>query len=209
MEINLTENSYIYQGAKRLAERELNKAIKLLLDNENKWNETLDLKLHDIAYGFNCDFELNGATVHFDDDARERWFTDFCEIEYDYFNEWLKENNIGSILDYVGHTSQFYIGNLHADNLLDTLYEASDEFKSQDFFGYTEDKDGVLHIDSTGYDDIEQEVNDLLAFAENIYSEVEDSLKNIIKVYDYITSFKENQVTNFMEFVEDSWKCGI
>ena len=208
--MELTENSFIYQSAKRLAERELNRAIKLLLDNEKKWNETLDLKLHDIAYGFNCDFELNGATVHFDDEARIGWFTDFCEMEYDCFMEWLKENNIGDIRNYVGSTSQFYLGNLHASNLLDALYEASEEFKSQDFFGYgyTEDN-GVIHIDSTGYDDIEQEVNDLLSFAENIYSEVEDSLKDIIKVYDYITDFKENQVTNFMEYVEDTWKCNI
>ena len=58
-------------------------------------------------------------------------------------------------------------------------------------------------------DDIEQEVNDLLSFAEYIYSEVEESLADIIKVYNYITEFKENQVTNFMEYVEETWKCNI
>ncbi len=202
--MELTENSYIYQSAKRLAERELNRAIKLLKANEAKWN----LKLHDIAYGFNCDFELNGATVHFDDDAREQWFTEYCEYEYNYFIEWLKEENIGDIRDYVGRTSQFYLGKLHSNNLLDTLYEASEEFKSQDFFGYTEEN-GVYHIDSTGYDDIEQEVNDLLSFAENIYSEVEDSLADIIKVYNYITVFKDTQVSNFMDYVKESWLYGV
>ena len=38
MNIELTTNSYIFQSAKRLLQKELDKCFKLLKDNEEKWN---------------------------------------------------------------------------------------------------------------------------------------------------------------------------
>ena len=211
MEINLTENSFIYQSALRLANRELNKAVNLLLEHEDKWNDTLDLKLHDACCA-SIDFELNNATVTFSDEEQNSWFNVFCETEYDNFKEWLTEEGINSnIMDYAGRTSQFYLGQLHDSYLLDTLAAASYEY-SVDNLVITENNDDVLIDEAKSMEycnDIEDFVNALLSFAESVYSEVEDSLKDIIKVYDYITGFKKNQVENFQDFVKESWIATI
>ena len=43
MNINLTENSFIYQSAKRLLEKELDKCFKLLKETENVTDLVFDL----------------------------------------------------------------------------------------------------------------------------------------------------------------------
>lgn len=210
MEINLTENSYIYLTALRLANRELNKSVNLLLEHEDKWNDTLDLKLHDACCA-SIDFELNNAMVTFSSEEQSDWFSFFCEIEFDNFKDWLAEEGINSnIMEYVGRTSQFYLGSLHSSNLLDTLAAASYEYMDNNLL-ITENQDGVfINKECLEYfDDIEDFVNALLSFTEAVYKEVEESLKDIIKVYDYITDFKKNQVEYFRDFVRESWIANI
>ena len=217
MQINLTENSYIFQSAIRLANEQLKKAIDLLYQHEKAWNGQHNLKLYDIGYGFDCSFECNGAMVNFNDNARTSWFKDFCEISYSDFLEYL--DNIGedrrTYLDYIGSTSSFYIDKLHALYISDTLAEASNEYMYSLFEveTYKIDNKEYLKIDVEksidNYEDIEDFVNGLMALSEVVYDEVKDKLENIIKVHNYIEDFKENQVSNFMEYVEENWKCNI
>ena len=212
MKITLTENSFIYQSALRNANKQLAKAVEILKRNEEKWNETLNLKLYDIGYGFNTDFELNGATIHFDDEERLRQFDEYCRMEYDYFMEWLKEMNIDeNILQYVGRTSSFYLGKLHGKMMIDTLYECSAEYAFSNICLY-ESEDGIV-VDveeSMKYEeDIKDFINDLLALTESIVEDVEDALEDITRVYNYIKDFKDNQIFNFTEWVKESWIAEI
>lgn len=209
MEINLTGNSYIYTKALHLANKELNKAIKLLRDNEDKWNSMLDLKLHDACCA-NVDFKHNGAMVTFDSDAQSDWFTDFCDCNYNWFIDDLKSNysiDFDGLRDNVGRTSKFYLGKLHSNHIKDALAEASGTYA---FDGIEiKEVNTELEVDIeeslTNYEDIEDFVNGLLDFADNIVDEVTESLDPILTVYDYITSFKESQVESFKEYVENTW----
>ena len=214
MEINLTENSHIYSRALALANKELRKAVKLLKDNEGKWNNYLDLKLHEAAYT-NIDFEgYYGAKITFDSEARSDWFNMFCEDSYSMFIEDLQNEyniNFDELRDNVGRTSSFYLGKLHSSELLDTLANASETY----MYGCLNIAiiDSLISIDVENsidnFEDLEDFVNALLDFAYCIYDEVEESLKPILEVYGYITSFKDNQVENFKEFVEDTFRANF
>ena len=210
MEINLTENSYIYNKALKLANKELQKSIKLLKDNEDKWNGILDLKLHDAACA-SIDFEHNDAFVSFSSKAQGNWFNDFCETTYENFTTDLKymyDIDFESLRDDIRSTSSFYLGKLHDSNLATTLAEASELFN----FGNIEilkeiNDEFVVDVEESvgNFDDIEDFVNALLDLADNLYNEVEESLKPIITVYDYIESFKKEQVENFRDYVKEVW----
>lgn len=214
MEINLTENSHIYSRALALANKELRKAVKLLKDNEDKWNNYLDLKLHEAAYT-NIDFEgYYGAKITFDNEAQSDWFYMFCEDSYNMFIEDLQnEYNIDfdELRDNVGRTSSFYLGNLHSSELLDTLANASETY----MYGGLNIAiiDNLISIDVKNsvdyFEDLEDFANALLDFAYCIYDEVEESLEPIITVYDYITSFKNNQVEYFKEYVENTFRVNF
>lgn len=210
MNINLTENSYIFQSAKRLLETELDKCLEYLKENEDKWNEYMNLKLHDI-YGVNCDFEHNDATVHFDEEFLNEEFYVYCDMEYDSFIKWCREEGIefNELRDNVGRTSSFYLGKIHnnfKDKYIVALAEAVDEFNMSDLgFNMVGDKiRPILEIENNDTD-IEDIVNEMLMLTECIYDNLKYKLEDIIKVYDYIHDFKENQVENFKEFVKENW----
>lgn len=224
MNINLTENSFIYQSAKRLLNRELERCTKLLKENEEAWNEYMDLKLH-YASTENVDFEHNGATVTFSDKEQNDWFYRFCESEYDSFIGWCEEDGLdfNKLRDNVGRTSSFYLGKLHnreKDKYLVALCEAVDfnnswlEFKEVDGVIKLDEEKTNKNFEGRAEDtlaefDIEQMVNDMLDLAETVYNDLNNKLEDIIKVYDYIKSFKENQVENFKNYVKEGWLVTI
>lgn len=216
MNINLTENSFIFQSAKRLLETELDKCLNLLKETENKWNGYMDLKLHDIGYGdADCDFELNEAEIHFTEDYLESCFTDFCNISYDEFIEWCKEEGIdfNELKDDVGRTSSFYLGRLHNNDIskyIEALAEAVDDFNMSSLVFRMEDDKirPILEINEND-DDIEDIVNEMLSLSECLYDNLKHKLDDIVKVYDYIHDFKENQVESFKDFVQEEWKMNL
>lgn len=214
MEINLTENSYIYQKALVLANNQIAKAVKILKEKEHIWNESLNLKLYD-ACATDVDFELNDATVKFDGYQQLAWFNDFCETSYEDFQMWAQEEyiNLNDLLNYIGRTSSFYIGKLNSDSLITSLIEASPELYDSPNLVLSEIEDGVIKIDvekSMEYsEDIEDFVRALLSLADCVVDEVNESLKDIEKVYNYITDFKENQVKYFKDFVRECWICNV
>lgn len=215
MNIELTTNSYIFQSAKRLLQKELDKCFKLLKDNEEKWNDYMDLKLH-YASTADISFEHNNAIVNFDNEAQNNWFCTFCEDSYNMFLEDLKENegiDFNELRDNVGRTSSFYLGKLHnneKDKYTCALAEASYEF-SMTNLKFNEDENGIHFIDNdlSGCEDIEDTVNNMLALAETMYDDLKDKLDEIIYVYDYIKDFKDNQVEYFKDYVKDIWVNNI
>lgn len=211
MNINLTENSFMYQSAKRLLEHELDKCLDLLKATENKWNEYMDLKLHDIGYGdTDCDFELNGATVHFDEEYLKNEFYVFCEMEYDVFIQdcELSGINFNDLRDNVGSTSKFYLGTMHnnyADKYIVALAEAVEDFNmSLLSFRMVDGKIRPVLDEDINYD-IDDITNEMLSLTECLYDNLKYKLDDIVSVYDYIADFKENQVDNFKEFVKENW----
>ena len=215
MNIELTTNSYIFQSTKRLLQKELDKCFKLLKDNEEKWNNYMDLKLH-YACTENVDFEYNNATISFDDEVQYRWFNSFCDDNLDWFLEAIKENrgiDFKDISDYISRTSSFYLGKLHnteKDKYCCALTEASYEFNITNL-EFNEDENGIHFIDNdlSGYEDVEDAVNGMLALVETMYDDLKDKLDEIIYVYDYIKNFKDNQVEYFKDYVKDTWLANL
>lgn len=221
MNIELTTNSYIFQSAKRLLQKELDKCFKLLKDNEEKWNDYMDLKLH-YACTEDISFEHNDATISFDSKAQDDWFNFFCEDSYNLFLEDIKESkgiDFDELRDNVGRTSSFYLGKLHnneKDKYCRALSEASEDFS----FYYindniaVEDENGIHLISDenviiNAYEDIEDAVNGMLALVETMYDDLKDKLDEIIYVYDYIKDFKDNQVEYFKEYVKETWLANL
>lgn len=208
--INLTENSFIYQSAKRLLEKELDKCFKLLKETEEKWNNFMDLKLHDASYGVDLSFEFNDAIVSFDDNAYVFYFNEFCGVSYDNLIEdcrQLYNTDYDELRKEVGKTSSFYLGDLHnndKDNhYIIALAQASSAFNLS-IIEFNEDEKGI-HIIEDGVEDIDDFVNSMLELVEDMYEQLEEKITEITNVYDYIHDFKENQVENFKEFVKENW----
>lgn len=201
--------------AKRLLTRELDKCSALLKENEDKWNSPLDLKLHDICtYGDSCDFDINGAHVHFTEEALQEYFELFCTVEYDYFVEWCAIEGIDfdEMRKSIGRTSKFYLGNMNnsmKDKYTIALAEVCDAFNMSLF--ESADCDGKIVItDYTEKDnDVDVIISEALMLAECVYDDLKNEMDDIIKVYDYIKSFKDNQVECFKDFVKENWIANI
>lgn len=215
MNIELTTNSYIFQSAKRLLQKELDKCFKLLKDNEEKWNDYMDLKLH-YACTENVDFEHYDAKITFDNEVQNRWFYTFCDDMFEQFlNDLMTDKGIDfkELRDNVGRTSSFYLGKLHnteKDKYSCALAEASYEFNITNL-EFNEDENGIHFIDNdlNGYEDIEDAVNGMLALIETMYDDLKDNLDEIIYVYDYIKDFKDNQVEYFKDYVKETWLANL
>lgn len=214
MEIQLTENSFIYQSAKRLLEQSFDNCMKKLKATEKAWNEYFDLKLH-YACCANVDFDLNGASVMFGDTSLQ--FDEFCQNEYDDFIEWCNEKgyDFNSLRDNIGRTSSFYLGKLHSNSgchYLDALVEASSSL-NYDTTLVVDEIDGkfVVNYDASlgSSEDIEDFVNAMLSLVEDMEKELDDTLDAICSVYEYINDFKEHQVENFKEFCKEDWIANI
>lgn len=207
--MELTVNSYAFQSAKRLAEEALNRCYKRLKENEKKWNESFNLKLYD-CFGMN-EIETDFGKIVLNDDVASNAFYTFCESSYDMMLEDLKENNninFVDIADYIGRTSSFYIGKAHndyKDKFTVALAELSDTWR-ETLVEHFETENGFTirdDVDLNGEDDTEQYMNDMLDIAQNVEREFEEAFHEIEVVYDYITSFKENQVENYTDYVKD------
>lgn len=215
MNIELTTNSYIFQSAKRLLQKELDKCFKLLKDNEEKWNCYMDLKLH-YASTENVDFEHYDAKITFDNEVQSRWFYTFCDDMLEQFlNDLMTVKGIdfNELKDNIGRTSSFYLGKLHnteKDKYSCALTEASYEFNITNL-EFNEDENGIHFIDNdlSEYEDIEDAVNGMLALVETMYDDLKDKLDEIIYVYDYIKDFKDNQVEYFKDYVKDTWLANL
>ena len=218
MNIELTTNSYIFQSAKRLLQKELDKCFKLLKDNEEKWNDYMDLKLH-YACTENVDFEHYDAKITFDNEVQSRWFYTFCDDMFEQFVNNLmtiKGIDFNELKDSVGRTSSFYLGKLHnneKDKYCCALAEASYEFNT--YYGneltFSENENGIYLTISDDIADerIEETVSDMLGMTETIYSDLKNKLDEIIYVYDYIKDFKDNQVEYFKDYVKETWLANL
>ncbi len=206
----MEKNSYIYESTKEILQREIDACKKLLEDTKDKWNEYIDLKLHEASTA-NVDFEHNDAKVTFDDDAQTRWFYDFCETSYDWFVEDLREAkgiDFDKLRQSLGTTSKFYLGNLHVSERtarfwVYVLAEASETFCHSDV-DFTDDLQ-IEDIESNSAEEIEEYVASMLELIKYLRKEVEATLEPIIFAYDTIKTFKDNQVEEFRDYVRDGW----
>lgn len=196
----------IVKLAKELCEKEIARTITLLKDNEEKWNKYMDLKLHDCASIDNVEIEKGRIKITVNN-VYETFFDSFCADSYENFLDDCGYEKIvfDELRDNVGRTSKFYLGNLHDSKtyievLQDfscVLGESSLQFKydanTHSYMIHFEDENNIS----------ESEVEEMLLITKCIYSEIEDALADIIKVYNLIKDFKDNQVEIYKDFIRN------
>lgn len=184
----------------RLKLRSASDKLKDVFDRLSEYTKSYyDLKLHQIAA------EANSEDY-------EKYFDDFCEINYQEFKE--------LVIDYydieteqVGRTSAFtmktsYLKDIDCDDEFKYFVETLAQKVCSDpdvSYELAEVNDALLdHIeesianDTLTEEDVDEDVDDLLA----AIPDVEDSIKDLKAVDDYITNFKANQLSYWNDYVD-------
>lgn len=201
----------IYNEYKPQIEK-LNRQFKKLQKHTQDLNAT-NLKLYDVAYYVGNDEKLLNH------------FRNFCEFEYEYFEEYLKENMLET--EYIGRTSSFYFyGGYSELNFYDfDIYDMKDDKNIFDTLGYGLESETELLLNSSNlkefYYDLENELNydlsdsdeldDLESELENTIEELQEHLiayykeiKAVKRAYKWLEDYKANQVEIFKSFVESN-----
>ena len=198
--------------------------IKDWYAENSKAFDYMDLKLHDVSWycysKMEEDFPLCYANNRNDEYS---YFYMFCESEYYFMLEDLKENNGIDFKDFhhsLGRTSSFY---LHDQNVFQferhqiNWYWTMNQIVSQIYGhvcgGYTEfDSNGNVDLEHSAqyiednYMDkegaYEYLADELEWLATEMYNDVLKEFEDMFVVYGYIKSFKENQVECFKEWLQ-------
>ena len=207
----MTNFTDIYNEYKPEIER-LNKQFKKLQKHTKKLNYT-DLKLHDVSYYVG------------DDEKLLNHFRNFCEFEYEYFEEYLKENMLET--EYIGRTSSFYFyGGYSESNFYDfDIYDMKDDKTIFDTLGHGLESETEIIFDSGSLEYAYYELENVLNYdlqdedsLEDLESEIDviiDDLKDYLhayykeikavrRAYKCLEDYKKYQVESFKDFVENN-----
>lgn len=196
------------------ANRSLEKVHKWFRDNEENFGYT-NYKLYAVS-----DYIWRQAEQNYPLTCGEyntdNLFTWFCEQEYDFFTEWIKEEGLEYNPEYIRQTSSFkvhkdvifYRDNIDIQTTLNTLLYEIDNYTSVDFDeqGYINIPTVIKTLENTDPLYYEDYIEDYRNISEYIYkgSFFEDIKKHFadsLKVREYIDDFKKRQVDIFKEYL--------
>ena len=201
----------IYNEYKPQIEK-LNKQFKKLQKHTQDLSYT-NLKLHDIAFYVG------------DNEKLLNHFENYCHSEYEYFNDWLQENNLK--IEQIGRTSSFYfysdespynfydfdIYDMKDDNnIFNTLgYGLESEletlFDSDDFYQAYYNLENDCHMsltDEYDLDDLEIELENSIEELEEYLQAYYKEIKAVKRAYKWLEDYKKYQVESFKDFVENN-----
>lgn len=173
--------------------------LKEVFDRLTVYTETYyNLKLHEIA-----------AEADLDD--YNKYFDDFCEINYRDFEDFLNYHGVETVQ--VGRTSSFamttsYLKDIDCDYEFKYFVETLAQKVCSDpdvSYELAEVNDALLdHIESSiaeGHlteEDVNEDVEEILA----AIPDVEESIKDLKAVDEYIENFKKNQLSHWTDYVD-------
>lgn len=182
------------------ANGELKRVLDFIEENIDAFSP-MDLKLHEASfYDYSEDFPLCAE--------KKDLFYDFCELEYETFTEWCKEECIDfdKMIHHIGRTSSFYLHNLIDKNMDYVLYNIINEYGCWWYCEYFSIENGII-VD-TDIEDYEDETIEALEYiVYELYDDFVNGCADMLKVYSYIKDFKDNQVDNFKLYLEDIESC--
>ena len=155
--------------------------------------------------------KLYEISAEADQEDFEKYFDDFCEISYQDFKDFIESNDI--FTEQVGRTSSFTITTSYLKGV-----DCDDEFKyfvetlaqkvcsaPDASYELAEVNDALLeHIEESIAEgtltesDVDEDVEELLATIPFI----EESIKMLKIVDDYISKFKANQLSHWQDYVD-------
>lgn len=175
----------------------------------DKLKEVFDrLKVYTTPY---YDLKLYEIATESDKEDFDKYFDDFCEMSYQEFIDFMDSHDV--VTRQVGRTSSFalttkYLNDIDDDDefkyFVETLAQkvCSDPDMSYEL---AEVNDALLdHIeesianDTLTEEDVDEDVDDLLA----AIPDIEESIKDLKAVDDFITNFKTNQLSYWSDYVE-------
>ena len=175
----------------------------------DKLKEVFDrLKVYTTPY---YDLKLYEIAAESDKEDFDKYFDDFCEINYLDFEDFLSFHDVETIQ--VGRTSSFalktkYLNDIDDDDEFKYFVETLAQKVCSDpdvSYELAEINDALLdHIeesianDTLTEEDVDEDVDDLLA----AIPDVEDSIKDLKAVDDFITNFKANQLSYWTDYID-------
>lgn len=175
----------------------------------DKLKEVFDrLKVYTTPY---YDLKLHEIAVESDQEDFDKYFDDFCEINYLDFEDFMDSHDV--VTCQVGRTSSFtlttkYLNDIDDDDEFKYFVETLAQKVCSDpdvSYELAEINDALLdHIeesianDTLTEEDVDEDVDDLLA----AIPDVEDSIKDLKAVDEYITNFKANQLSYWNDYVD-------
>lgn len=175
----------------------------------DKLKEVFDrLKVYTTPY---YDLKLHEIAVESDKEDFDKYFDDFCEINYLDFEDFLSFHDV--VTCQVGRTSSFalttkYLNDIDDDDEFKYFVETLAQKVCSDpdvSYELAEVNDALLdHIeesianDTLTEEDVDEDVEDLLA----AIPDIEESIKDLKAVDDYITNFKANQLSYWNDYVD-------
>ena len=175
----------------------------------DKLKEVFDrLKVYTTPY---YDLKLYEISAEADRDHFDKYFDDFCEMSYQEFIDFIDFHNV--VTCQVGRTSSFalttkYLNDIDDDDEFKYFVETLAQKVCSDpdvSYELAEVNDALLdHIeesianDTLTEEDVDEDVDDLLA----AIPDVEESIKDLKAVDEYLGRFKTNQLLYWSEYIE-------
>ena len=190
-----------------------NKVLKKLKDYIEEHNDMfgyMDLKLHDVSFYCYRDLENDFPLVV--ERGGDNIFYDFCEEEYNNFDCWCDYEGIDfeKMRRFLGRTSKFYLTEWDNDDTIRNIinqiiekYSYYNPYYYDDIYvnsdcQYLIDEHCILDDDAK--DIIERDLDFII---NDLWKDFHSDIEGVEKVYKYITDFKENQVENFKEWLQN------
>ena len=175
----------------------------------DKLKEVFDrLKVYTTPY---YDLKLYQIAMEADLDSLNKYFDDFCEMSYQEFIDFMDSHDV--VTCQVGRTSSFtlttkYLNDIDDDDEFKYFVETLAQKVCSDpdvSYELAEVNDALLdHIeesianDTLTEEDIDEDIEEILA----AIPDVEESIKDLKAVDEYIASFKTNQLSYWSDYVE-------
>lgn len=175
----------------------------------DKLKEVFDrLKVYTTPY---YNLKLYQIAMEADFDSLNKYFDDFCEMSYQEFIDFIDFHNV--VTCQVGRTSSFalttkYLNDIDDDDEFKYFVETLAQKVCSDpdvSYELAEVNDALLdHIeesianDTLTEEDIDEDIEEILA----AIPDVEESIKDLKAVDDFITNFKTNQLSYWTDYVD-------
>lgn len=193
------------------AQKQYEELLKYIEENEAAFDK-MDLKLHKAigtAWDLQNQLAEEGITVW--DKNMEDVFYNFCNSYYEEFIAELKEQGIDfeSMQNQIGRTSSFKLHDF-GDKAKDIISEISYKMMSNAFDDYLDiDENNQLTINAEWADYTRDELQyyaarDLEHIEKDLFEDVKRELEDIVRTYNLIQEYKENQVESFNEYAQDA-----
>lgn len=201
------------------ANAEITRIHAWIMEHEDAF-QYMDLKLHDASFYEYIDMEKDFPLCFAENEhcSANSYFYRFCESSYDQMTEDFNERGIEFKRYQLGRTSSFWLHDesiiqferyrLHMGGTMDGIM--NNLYGHNNWIWYNDN--GTINEEKTlsGYEDYMSSEEEILENIENeldfiineAYDELIKEMSDVLKVYEYIKDFKENQVEYFKEWLQ-------